>query len=80
MTDIASEMAKLQTTYDTELQSREEARKELVKETSEHQFTKWEMDHLDSRGKSYKEQINQFQIDIALMKSHIPMIGEILSS
>ncbi|XP_028251186.1 CD209 antigen-like [Parambassis ranga] len=76
VTDIASEMAKLQATYDTELQSKEEARKELAKETSEHQFTKWEMDHLDSRSKSYKEQINQFQIEIASMKSHIPMIEE----
>nr|AJF83861.1 liver and lymph node-specific ICAM-3-grabbing non-integrin protein [Miichthys miiuy] len=76
ITDISSEVAKLQATYNAIIHSRDEAKEQLAKEISEQRLTEWELDHQKSRIKDYKGQVDKIQTEIAVMKSHIPMIKE----
>lgn len=69
-------MAKLQGTYNTAVQSRDEARKQLEKELSEQQLTKWELEHQDRRAKDYENLADKTEMEIAALKSHLPMISE----
>lgn len=69
-------MAKLQGTYNTAVQSRDEARKQLAKELREQKLTKWELEHQDRRGKDYEKQADKIQMEISALNSHIPMISE----
>ncbi|XP_067336342.1 CD209 antigen-like protein 2 [Channa argus] len=73
---ISNEVAKLQATYNTAIQSRDEAKKQLVKEISEQQLTKWELEHQNRRRNDYEKQINKIKTEIAVLKSHLPMIME----
>lgn len=79
MTDINSEVAKLQVTYNALIQRRDEAKKELAREISQQQLTKWELDHQKRRSRDYEKQMDRIQIELAALKSHIPMISENLS-
>ncbi|KAF3701269.1 hypothetical protein EXN66_Car016957 [Channa argus] len=72
---ISNEVAKLQATYNTAIQSRDEAKKQLVKEISEQQLTKWELEHQNRRRNDYEKQINKIKTEIAVLKSHLPMIN-----
>ncbi|XP_042357101.1 CD209 antigen-like [Plectropomus leopardus] len=74
--DISKEVAKLQAAYSTALQSRDEAKKHLAREISEQQLTKWELEHENRRSKAYEKQADKLQVEIATLKSHIPMIKE----
>ncbi|XP_026154518.1 CD209 antigen-like protein E [Mastacembelus armatus] len=74
--DISSEVARLQVTYNAVIQRRDEAKKQLAKEISEEQLTKWELEHQTRRSKDYEKQINKIQTEIATLKSHIPMMRE----
>ncbi|XP_008282344.1 uncharacterized protein LOC103358956 [Stegastes partitus] len=76
VTDISGEIAKLQATYNSAIQSRDEAKRELAKEVSEHQITKWELEHQSRRNKDYEKQVAKIQVDIAVLKSHMPMLKE----
>ncbi|KAK2826124.1 hypothetical protein Q5P01_020338 [Channa striata] len=76
ITDISNELAKLQATYNAEIESRDEAKKQLAKEISEQQLTKWELEHQNRRKSDYEKQYNQIQTQIALLKSHLPMIND----
>lgn len=78
ITDISSEVAKLQGVYNTAVQNRDEAKKQLAKELSEQQITKWELEHQQTRSKDYEKQADKIQMEIAALKSHIPMISESL--
>lgn len=69
-------MAKLRVTYNAAVQSRDEARNQLEKELSEQQLTKWELEHQDRRSKDYETQADKIEMEIAALKSHIPMISE----
>lgn len=79
MSDINKEMAKLQTTYNTAVRLRDETKKKLAKEISEQQLTKWELEHQRRRTKDYEKQADKLQIEIAALKSHMPMISESFS-
>ncbi|XP_056282838.1 C-type lectin domain family 4 member M-like [Pseudoliparis swirei] len=76
VTDISSEVAKLQASYDTIIQSRDEAKKQLAKEISEQQMTKWEIAHQSTRTEYYEKMDDQIHIDISALRSHIPMLKE----
>ncbi|KAL3049119.1 hypothetical protein OYC64_008575 [Pagothenia borchgrevinki] len=74
--DISAEVAKLQAAYDTAIWHRDEAKKQLAREIREQQITKWELDHQKSRSKDYLKLSDNIQMEIAALKSHIPMIKE----
>lgn len=74
--DIGSEVAKLQATYNSAIQSRDEAKKELAREISEQQITKWELEHQNKRSKDYEKMIDKIKMETAALQSHIPMIKE----
>ncbi|KAM3595042.1 uncharacterized protein V6R79_017495 [Siganus canaliculatus] len=76
MIDIHSEVTKLQDTYNTAIQRRDEANKELAKEISEQQLTKWELQHQERRTKDYQKMADNIKMEIAALKSHMPMIEE----
>ncbi|XP_047467267.1 uncharacterized protein LOC125023800 [Mugil cephalus] len=76
ITDIGSEMAKVRANYDSAIQARDEAKKQLEKELSEQQITKWELDHQTRRNRDYEKQADKIQTDLAALRSHIPMIKE----
>ncbi|XP_029317239.1 CD209 antigen-like [Cottoperca gobio] len=76
ITDISIEVTKLQAIYDTAIQSRDEAKKQLAREISDQQFTKWELEHQNRRRTGYEQQSNKIQMEIAALKSHIPMIKD----
>lgn len=76
ITDIGSEVAKLQATYNAAIQSRDEAKKQLAREIGEQQLTKWELEHQKRRTKDYEKQTDKIEMEIAALKSHIPMISE----
>lgn len=76
VTDISGEMAKLQATYNAAIQRRDEVKRQLAKEVSEHQVTKWELEHQSRRSKDYEKQAAKIQMEIAVLKSHMPMIKE----
>ncbi|XP_069574651.1 CD209 antigen-like protein C [Brachyistius frenatus] len=76
VTDIASEMTKLHATYDAAIKSRDEVKKQLQLEISEQQVTKWELDHQSRRSRDYQKQTDKLQMEIAALKSHMPMIEE----
>lgn len=79
MTDISSEVAKLQDTYNAIIQRRDEAQSELAREIREQQLTKWELEHQKRRSRDYEKQMDKIHMEIAALKSHIPMISENLS-
>lgn len=76
ITDINGEVVKLQASYNSAIQSRDEVKKQLDRETSEQQRTKWELDHQKRRSKDYEKQIDKIQLEFATLKSHLPMISE----
>ncbi|XP_040915998.1 CD209 antigen-like [Toxotes jaculatrix] len=76
ITDINSEVAKLQATYNLAIQRRDEAKKQLAAEVSEQQRTKWELEHQNRRCKDYENKADKIKTEIAGLKSHIPMIEE----
>lgn len=79
MTDINSEVGKLQDTYNAVIQRRDEAQSELAREMREQQLTKWELEHQKRRSRDYEKQMDKIHMEIAALKSHIPMISENLS-
>ncbi|XP_068563091.1 CD209 antigen-like protein E [Cebidichthys violaceus] len=74
--DISNEVAKLQASYNTAIQSRDEAKTQLAKEISDQQLTKWEIEHQSTRTKYYEKLSDKTQMEIAALKSHIPMIKD----
>ncbi|XP_075964213.1 uncharacterized protein LOC142968285 [Anarhichas minor] len=74
--DISNEVAKLQASYDTAIQSRDEAKKQLASEISDQQLTKWEIEHQSTRSKYYEKLSDKIQMEMSALKSHIPMIKE----
>lgn len=76
MRDISGEIRKLQASYEAALQSRDEVKKQLAIEISEQQVIKWELEHQTLRVKDYEKQVEKLQVDIASLKSHLPMISE----
>ncbi|XP_076605710.1 uncharacterized protein LOC143332254 [Chaetodon auriga] len=74
--DISAEVVKLQATYNTAIQRRDEVKKQLAKEISEQRLTKWELEHQKKRSKDYEKQTDKLQMEIAALKSHMPMIKE----
>lgn len=77
ITDIGNEVAKLQAVYNVALQSRDEAKKQLAAQISEQQLTKWELEHQKRRSKDYEKQTDKIQMEIAALKSHMPMLSEL---
>ncbi|KAL7379591.1 hypothetical protein ABVT39_001967 [Epinephelus coioides] len=74
--DISREVVKLQAAYNTAIQSRDDAKKELAREINEQQITKWELEHERKRSKTYEKQADKLQMDIAALKSHMPMLKQ----
>lgn len=74
--DISGEISKLQASYDAAVQIRDEVKKQLAMEISEQQVIKWEHEHQTLRVKDYEKQVEKLQVDIASLKSHLPMISE----
>ncbi|KAK5916702.1 hypothetical protein CgunFtcFv8_011658 [Champsocephalus gunnari] len=74
--DISAEVAKLQAAYDAAIWHRDEAKKQLAREIREQQITKWELDHQKSRRMDYLKLSDNILMEIAALKSHIPMIKE----
>lgn len=74
--DINSELAKLQSYYNSAVLRRDEATKALALEISNQQFEKWQSEHLMRRQQDYKQQFEKIRVDIAALKSHMPMIGD----
>ncbi|XP_038585553.1 uncharacterized protein LOC119910830 [Micropterus salmoides] len=76
VTDISSEMAKLQAIYNTAIQRRDEIKNQLAREISGQQLTKWELEHQKRRSKDYEKRIDKIRMEIAALKSHMPMMKE----
>lgn len=76
VSDLNKEIAKLQTSYNAAVRSRDEARKQLEVERRQHQVTKWEHAHVTIRIRDYVNQVDQIESEIASLKSHLPMISE----
>lgn len=76
--DISGEVSKLQASYNTAIQRRDEAKKQLAQAISEQQLTKWELEHEKRRTKDYEKQTDRIRMEIAALKSHMPMISESL--
>ncbi|XP_004082371.1 CD209 antigen [Oryzias latipes] len=74
--DISIEFAKLQGSYNDAIQSRDAAEEQLEKEIKDQRLTKWELDHLVRRSKDYERQTEKLQLEIAALRSHLPMIRE----
>ncbi|XP_054469288.1 CD209 antigen-like [Anoplopoma fimbria] len=74
--DISNELAKLQASYNTAIQSRDEAKRQLAIEISEQQLTNWEIEHQRVRTETYKKLADKIRMEISTLKSHIPMIKE----
>ncbi|CAJ1073608.1 uncharacterized protein LOC117806483 [Xyrichtys novacula] len=76
VTDINSELTKLHASYNKAEQKRDDARRELARVIDEQQLTKWELEHQKKRCDSYKKEVEKIQVEIATLKSHLPMLGE----
>ncbi|XP_034531326.1 uncharacterized protein LOC117806483 [Notolabrus celidotus] len=76
VTDFNSELAKLHVSYNTAVQRRDEAKKELARVIDEAKITKWEMEHLNRRCQSYEKEADTIRLNIAGLKSHLPMMKE----
>ncbi|XP_071780236.2 uncharacterized protein LOC139930848 [Centroberyx gerrardi] len=76
ITHISNELTKLQDTYKTAIQTVDEAKKQLAREISQQELTKWELEHQKRRSNDYKGQIDQIQQRNAALQSHIPMSKE----
>lgn len=74
--DINSELAKLQQKYNTVIKNRDEMKQQLEREIKEQQRTQWELQHQSRRTNSYEQLISKAQMEIATLKSYIPMVGE----
>lgn len=72
-------MAKLQASYDTVVQRRDEAKKELAKVLYEKQLIEWEVEHQDGKREDYEREVDKTQIEIATLNSHLPMLSKIFS-
>ncbi|XP_040055997.2 C-type lectin domain family 4 member E [Gasterosteus aculeatus] len=72
--DIRSEVAKLQASHNSAIQSRDEAKKQLEREISGQQMTKWEIEHQSRKIKNYEALSDRIQMEVSALKSHIPMI------
>ncbi|XP_054653205.1 CD209 antigen-like protein C isoform X2 [Dunckerocampus dactyliophorus] len=73
---INRELATLHKTYNAASQRRHESQKRLAEETRQQQITKWQLEHQTIRSKDYKKQADKIQLDIAVLKSHLPMLNE----
>ncbi|KAM6968903.1 uncharacterized protein LKV04_017706 [Tautogolabrus adspersus] len=76
VTDINSELTKLHASYNTAIQRRDEAKKELATAIYAQQLSEWEIEHLTRTCKYYEMEADNIQIEIATLKSHLPMIKE----
>lgn len=74
--DFSTELMKLQDSYNSAIQRRDDAKKELAKEHNSQKLQKWEMEHLANRGRDYKEQLDKVHLEIVGLKSHMPMLGD----
>lgn len=74
--DMSREIAKLQTSYNAAVRSRDETQKQLETERKQQQVIKWEYDHLARRTNDYEKQVETIQMEIASVNSHLPMISE----
>ncbi len=73
---IADELAKLQETYKTAIETTKGAKKQLDKELSGQTQTNWELEHQTKRSTDYDAQIDKMKKDIEALRSHLPMISE----
>ncbi|XP_013868294.1 C-type lectin domain family 4 member M [Austrofundulus limnaeus] len=76
VSDLNREIAKLQTSYNAAVRSRDEAQKQLEAERKQQQVTRWEHAHVSTRIKDYEKQVEKVEMEIASLKSHLPMIRE----
>lgn len=74
--DISGEVSKLQASYNMAIQRRDEAKKQLAQAISEQQLIKWELEHEKRRTKDYEKQTDRIRMEIAALKSHMPMMSE----
>lgn len=74
--DFSRELIKLQDSYNSAVQRRDDAKKELAKEHISQQLQRWEMEHLDKREKDYRKLVDKLHLEIIGLKSHMPMLGE----
>lgn len=74
---IRSELNNLQETYKTAIDTMKKAQKQLDSEMSRQTETNWELEHQNKRNTDYEAQIDKIKKDIASMRTHLPMIGEI---
>lgn len=70
-------MKSLQESYKTAIDTMKGAQKRMDSETSRQKETNWELDHQKKRETDYKAQIDKITMDIASMRTHLPMISEI---
>lgn len=74
--DFSRELVKLQNSYNSAIQHRDDAKKELAMERNSQQLQRWEMEHLVKREKEYKEHLNKIHLEIVGLNSQLPMLGE----
>ncbi|XP_061651393.1 CD209 antigen-like protein E isoform X2 [Phyllopteryx taeniolatus] len=73
---ISREVAALNAAYDAASKRRAEAEMHLARENRQNQVIKWQLEHQTRRSGDYKQQADKIQMDITVLKSHIPMIKE----
>lgn len=74
--DISREVAKLQATYKNAIQTGHEAKNQLAEELKLQKIAKWELEHQTRISTDYKKKTDKIGMDIATLKSHIPMLKE----
>lgn len=74
--DVSAEVSKLQAAYDLAVEHREKAKKDMARAIREQQVIKWELEHQKRRNKDYEKVADKLLMEIAVLKSHFPMIGE----
>lgn len=76
MMDINAEVNKLEAAYKAAARRMDEAKTELAKVIKEQQLIKWELEHQKRSNNDYGKKLDKLLIDIAGLRSHIPLIGE----
>lgn len=74
--DINAEVNKLEAAYNAAAQRMDEARREGARVVREQQLIKWELEHQKRRNNDYGKKLDKLLMEIAGLRSHIPLIGE----
>lgn len=74
--DVNAEVSKLEAAYNLAVQRKDEVREEMARVIREQQVIKWEFEHQKRRNQDYEKQLDKLMMEIAALKSHMPLLGK----